>query len=82
MPGNSGNFENVPPIRLLIFMIFDFNNACCPGIRKWPWDKKSVNSENKLMCHPDNYKALNIHEVMKAISTIKIFRSKHKKNLK
>lgn len=45
-------------------------------------DKKSANSETSLMYHPDNYKALNICEVMKAIAIIENFHSKHTKNLK
>lgn len=34
------------------------------------------------MYHPDNYKSLNICEVMKAIAIIQNLYSKHAKNLK
>lgn len=45
-------------------------------------DKKSVNSETSLMYHPNNYRALNICEEMKAIVITENFHSKHTKNLK
>lgn len=82
MSGNSGCFGDMPPTTVLIFPLFEFNNACCPGIPKWPWGKECVDSETKLICHPDNYKALNLHEVVKAIAILENFHTKHNKKFK